>query len=68
MPYSIKDDEKFSHSRRVLEAKRKSLKAHGKGNKKHRAEPLEKEDVQLMYEKNVLGNGKIIKIKSIFLL
>ena len=58
MPYSIKDDSVFSHSKRVLESKRKSLKSQGKGNKKLKAEPLEKEDIMLMYERNVLGAGK----------
>ena len=30
----------------------------GKGNKKLKANPLEKEDIMLMYERNVLGQGK----------
>lgn len=58
MPYSIKDDALFSHSKRVLESKRKSLKAMGKGNKKLKADPLEKEEIEIMYEKNVLGAGR----------
>lgn len=50
MPYSIKDDALFSHSKRVLESKRKCLKAMGKGNKKLKADPLEKEEIEIMYE------------------
>ncbi|XP_063399089.1 zinc finger MYM-type protein 2-like [Mytilus trossulus] len=57
MPYSIKDDTLFSHSKRVLESKRKCLKVMGKGNKKLKADPLEKEEIEIMYEKNVLGAG-----------
>ena len=53
----IKKDETFSHSRRVLEAKRKELKGQGKGNKKNKAEPLDSDDIQKMYEKQVLGAG-----------
>jgi hypothetical protein len=50
----IKDDRIFSHSKSVLESKRKSLKSHGKGNKKLKAAPLQKEDIMLLYERNVL--------------
>ncbi|CAC5426345.1 unnamed protein product [Mytilus coruscus] len=57
MPYSIKDDSLFNHSKRDLESKRKYLKAMGKGNKKLKADTLEKEEIDMMYEKNVLRVG-----------
>ncbi|VDH93355.1 Hypothetical predicted protein [Mytilus galloprovincialis] len=50
----IKKHEAFSHSRRVLEAKRKDLKSQGKGNKKNRVEPLDSDEIQKLYEKQVL--------------
>lgn len=48
-------DEKFSHSRSVLETKRKELKGKGKGNKRGRADSLEREEMQIMYKKQLLG-------------
>ena len=53
----IKKDETFSHSRRVLEAKRKELRGQGKGNKKNKTEPLDSDEIKKMYEKQVLGAG-----------
>lgn len=55
--YSIKRDAIFSHSNRVLESKRKSLKAQGKGNKKLKADPLSKEEINQLRQKNLLGNN-----------
>lgn len=61
----IKKHEAFSHSRRVLEAKRKDLKSQGKGNKKNRAEPLDSDEIQKLYEKQILGAGMYsINIKT----
>ena len=56
--FSIKRDSTFSHSNRVLMAKRKSLKAQGKGNKSKRAEALTKEEIAILYSKKILGAGK----------
>ena len=53
----IKKDEQFTHSRKVLEAKRKQLKSQGKGNKKNRAESLDADETKALYEKQLLGAG-----------
>ncbi|XP_069109889.1 uncharacterized protein KIAA1958-like [Argopecten irradians] len=55
--YSIKRDTVFSHSRRVLEAKRKALKSMGKGNKTAKAESLSQDEIKVLFEKKVLGAG-----------
>ncbi|XP_045159791.1 uncharacterized protein KIAA1958-like [Mercenaria mercenaria] len=55
--FSIKRDEGFSHSNRVLEPKRKSLKSQGKGNKKLRADPLTAEEIEMLHKQNILGNA-----------
>jgi glycogen synthase len=52
-----KKDEQFTHSRKVLEAKRKQLKSQGKGNKKNRAESLDADETKALYEKQLLGAG-----------
>ena len=53
----IKKDEQFTHSRKVLEAKRKQLKSQGKGNKKNHAESLDDDETKALYEKQLLGAG-----------
>ncbi|XP_053403213.1 uncharacterized protein LOC128558312 [Mercenaria mercenaria] len=55
--FSIKRDEGFSHSNRVLESKRKSLKSQGKGNKKLRADPLTAEEIEMLHKQNILGSA-----------
>ena len=55
---SIKRDPEFSHTRRVLEAKRKSLKSMGKGNKPNRAESFTSEEVAILKEKGIIGIRK----------
>jgi hypothetical protein len=54
----VKKDPEFSHTRRVLEAKRKSLKSLGKGNKPNRAEALSSEEISLLREKGIIGTRK----------
>ncbi|CAC5413764.1 unnamed protein product [Mytilus coruscus] len=49
----IKDKE-FKHSRDVLVSKRKLLRQSGK-EKKKKAEPLTKEEIDILYEKRLLG-------------
>lgn len=56
--FSVKNDIEFSHTRRVLEAKRKSLKSLGKGNKPNRAEALTSEEISILREKGIIGNRK----------
>ncbi|KAJ8322125.1 hypothetical protein KUTeg_000596 [Tegillarca granosa] len=50
--------EKFKHSRDVLSAKMKNLKTQGKGNRPNAADPLNKEEVSILYEKGALGLGR----------
>lgn len=47
----IKKDEQFTHSRKVLETKRKQLKSQEKDNKKNRAESLDADETNALYEK-----------------
>jgi hypothetical protein len=51
-------DREFTHSRDVLSAKRKDLKGKGYGNRKTRAEPFTREDIDLFYQKNLLRASK----------
>lgn len=54
---NIVESDKFKHCRDVLNSKMKELKKQGRGNKKRKAYFLE-EDVNLLYDKNLLGAGK----------
>lgn len=56
--YNIKEDECFRHSRDVLSAKMKQLKSMGKGNKPNASVPFTDNDVEICYEKQLLGNSK----------
>lgn len=56
----LKKNDTFSHSRKVLETKRKQLKQEGKGNKRNRAELIDTEEIKQLYEKQLLGAGKLI--------
>lgn len=58
----IKKDEQFTHSRKVLETKRKQLKSQGKDNKKNRAESLDADETKALYEKQLLGAGYEITV------
>ena len=48
----------FSHSREVLESKMKQLKSLGKGNSPNKSQPLTPEEIDILYEKNLLGSGR----------
>ena len=54
---NLLEDNDFKHSRDVLMSKRKLLKQQGKGNKENKAEVLSKEEINVLYEKNLLGTG-----------
>ena len=47
----------FKHSRDVLAAKRKQLKGKGLGNRKNRADPFTKDELNLLWDKGILGAG-----------
>uniref|UniRef100_A0A8W8L5V1 Uncharacterized protein n=1 Tax=Magallana gigas TaxID=29159 RepID=A0A8W8L5V1_MAGGI len=54
---NIITDKEFKHSRDELLSKRKLLRQLGKGNREKRADPLTAEEIDLLYEKNLLGTG-----------
>ena len=49
---SILTDKEFEGSRRALEAKRKSLRRRGKGEKVNAAEPLTEQDEECLWQLN----------------
>eukprot|EP00105_Crassostrea_gigas_P002132 XP_011414559.1 PREDICTED: zinc finger MYM-type protein 3 isoform X2 [Crassostrea gigas] len=54
---NIITDKEFKHSCDVLLSKRKLLRQLGKGNREKRADPLTLEEIDILYEKNLLGTG-----------
>ena len=57
---SVIEDVAFEHARKCLEAKNKQLKKEDKGNRPNAAEPLSDDEINILYEKNLLGisNGE----------
>jgi hypothetical protein len=55
--YNIKADGCFKHSRDVLAAKKKELKQLGKGNKPNASKSFSNSDIEILFEKNLLGTG-----------
>ena len=49
-------DESFNLTREALKAKQRQLKQHGKRNKPKRACPLTDEEINILYNRNVLGS------------
>ncbi|CAC5401761.1 unnamed protein product [Mytilus coruscus] len=47
----------FNLTRNALKAKQKTLKKEGKGNKPKRADPLTDDEIDLLFEKNLLGSS-----------
>ena len=60
-PHNIKTDPIFKHSRNVLASKKKGLKQQGKGNKKNRTDPCTDEEMAILYEKSLLGDGNYLQ-------
>ncbi|XP_062595369.1 uncharacterized protein KIAA1958-like, partial [Saccostrea cucullata] len=54
---NIIEDKEFSHSREVVASKMKLLRQQGKGNKSRQADPLTSEEIDILYERNLLGKG-----------
>ena len=54
-PANIIEDKEFEQVRQALQARSKQLKKDGKGNKPNEAEALTDEEVNTLYEKNLLG-------------
>lgn len=55
---NLRTDSEFSLSREALASKQKDLKSQGKGNKPHKSEPFSSEEIDFLWEKNLLGNRK----------
>ena len=53
--FSLMTDAQFRRSRDILAAKQKQLKCMGKGNKPRAADEITDDDINVMYEKQVLG-------------
>ncbi|XP_061191553.1 uncharacterized protein LOC133199700 [Saccostrea echinata] len=49
-------DDSFRLTRDALKAKQKNLKKQGKGNKPSKAEAISDEEINILYEKKILGN------------
>ena len=61
---NILQDKEFHHCRELLTAKRKRLKSQGLGNKRRKADPFSSDDIDLLFQKKLLGTGKFLKIFS----
>ena len=59
---NIPSDVAFERARKCLEAKNKQLKKEGKGNRPNAAEALSDDEINILYEKNLLGisNGEAL--------
>lgn len=53
---SLVNDDVFATSKKVLEARRKELKAKGKGNKPNKAEPITGDEEEKLWEEGALGH------------
>ena len=58
--HEIKTSPEFAHSRQVLEAKKKQLKASGRGNKPNAAAPMERSDFEQLKTSGQIGTGRPI--------
>ena len=56
--WNIIKDREFQHSRDMLKAKRKQLKRKGMGNKKRKADPFTPAEIDILFNKGLLGTGK----------
>ena len=61
-PVSVIEDVAFERARKCLETKNKQLKKEGKGNRPNAAEALSDDEINILYEKNLLGisNGEAL--------
>ena len=56
-PHNIRTDQLFYSSNQVIAAKRKTLKQAGKGLRPNKSEPFTKDEVEILFEKKILGKG-----------
>ena len=54
-PVSIINDKQFELTRKCLQSKQKELKKAGRGNKDKAAMALTEEEIDILYENNMLG-------------
>ncbi|CAG2232583.1 unnamed protein product [Mytilus edulis] len=54
---NILTDKDFQHSRDVLSAKKKDLKSKGFGNRKRKADAFTQEEIDHLYDRNLLGTS-----------
>ena len=54
-PVSVIDDVAVEGARKCIEAKNTQLKKEGKGNRPNTAEALSDDEINILYEKNLLG-------------
>ena len=50
-------DVQFEQTRKALQSKQRDLKRKGKGNKPNASAALSEEDIQVLYEKDLLGSS-----------
>ena len=50
-------DVQFEQTRKALQSKQRDLKWKGKGNKPNASSALSEEDIQVLYEKDLLGSS-----------
>ena len=67
-PVNISTDNSFKHSRDVLASKRKSLKQMGLGNKKNRADPFTDDELEILRQKSLLGEGECCQCKQLYII
>ena len=60
---SVIRDPQFDITQRVLEAKRKELKAQGMGNKENRALSLSPEQENYLWDANIMGDSTPTKLQ-----
>jgi hypothetical protein len=64
-PVNISKDNSFKHSRDVLASKRKSLKQMGLGNMKNSADPITDDELEILRQKSLLGEGVCRQCKQL---
>jgi hypothetical protein len=57
--YNIKYDPRFTGHRKVLKTRCKYLRQLGKGLKPNRSQPFTAQEIEVMYEKGVMGSGRL---------
>ena len=55
--FSIMKDPEFEHIRKTLQSKQKDLKQKGKGNKPNASVALTEQEIELLYDKELLGTS-----------